>query len=141
MRSHKDVELVPGLGVPGDRYATKQGHWSDPQWPDQELTLVEEELAAELGVDAAVLRRNIVTRGVNLEDLIGQEFALGTSMVRGVRVCDPCIYLEGLTRPGLFAELAGRGGIRAAVVSRGTVSVGDSVVPVAIATSQLTDPA
>jgi len=95
------VEVVPGVGISGDRYATRLGHWSDPRWPHQEMTLVEGEVAEELAVDAGQLRRSIVTRGVRLNDLIGLTFQLGGAQFVGVRRCDPCRYLDSLTRPGL----------------------------------------
>jgi hypothetical protein len=123
----ESFELVPSVGIPGDRYATRTGHWSDRRWPDQECTLVEVELAEELGLDPALLRRNIVTRGVDLSALIGVEFFVGTAQLRGVRNCDPCRYLETLTRPGLYEALAGRGGLRAAILRGGVVRVGDRI--------------
>jgi hypothetical protein len=124
------VEVIAGVGITGDRYATRLGHWSDPRWPDQQLTLVEAEVADELGVAPALLRRNVVTRGVRLADLIGARFRIGGAELRGVRTCDPCGYLEQLlSRPGLAREL-GRvgGGLRADVLSTGLIGLGDSVV-------------
>lgn len=128
MRTVASMELVAGAGIPGDRYATGQGHWSDPRWPDQQLTLVEAELCEALGLGLDGLRRNIVTRGIGLESLIGREFELGTALLLGVRVCDPCRYIETLTRRGLFDELAGRGGLRATVVRGGVVRLGDAII-------------
>jgi hypothetical protein len=129
MESRAAIEVVPGVGIPGDRYATGEGHWSDPRWPDQEITLVEAELQEQLGLTIDGLRRNIVTRGVDLATLIGKEFAIGTATFRGVRPCDPCRYIETLTRDGLFAELAGRGGLRAAVLIAGVIRLGDVLQP------------
>lgn len=127
MELRAEVQVLPGVGIPGDRYATGSGHWSDPRWPDQELTLVETELAEELSIDPILLRRNIVTRGVRLDDLIGKDFVLGSATLRGVRHCDPCRYLESTSRPGLFDELRGRGGLRARVINGGTIAVGDHI--------------
>jgi MOSC domain-containing protein YiiM len=127
MRSHRSVELVAGLGIPGDRYATKRGHWSDPRWPDQELTLVEAELLDQLGLPLHALRRNVVTRGIDLAEVIGQDLAIGDAVLRAVRPCDPCRYIETLTRPGLFRELEGNGGLRAAILRGGRVCVRDSI--------------
>lgn len=128
MISHSVVEVRPGLGVVGDRYATGCGYWSDPRWPDQELTLVEAEVAEALNVDAGALRRNVVTRGVRLHELIGVRFRIGEVLLAGVRPCDPCRYLETLTRPGLARALAGRGGLRARVLTAGRLCVGDAIV-------------
>lgn len=128
LTSHAQVALLAGVGVAGDRYATRRGYWSDPKWPDQELTLVEAETAEALGVEAGLLRRNIVTRGVRLDDLIGATFQIGETVLEGVRPCDPCAYIEGLVqRPGLLKALVTCGGLRARIVQGGTVSVGDAV--------------
>jgi MOSC domain-containing protein YiiM len=122
------VEVRPGKGIVGDRYALGLGHWSDPRWPDQELTLVEAEVAEALAIEAALLRRNVVTRGVRLDDLIGVRFRIGGALLEGVRPCDPCRYLETLTRPGIAEELDGRGGLRARVLTGGHLRVGDAIV-------------
>ena len=127
MEPHQLVEVVAGLGIPGDRYATRLGHWSDPRWKDQELTLVAIELLDELGLEPPALRRNIVTRHVDLLDLIGLEFAVGTARLAGRRQCSPCGYIERLTRPGLFGELDGRGGLRATILEGGIITIGDEV--------------
>jgi hypothetical protein len=122
------VELGVGVGVLGDRYANDAGFWSDPRWPDQEVTLVEEEVAVRLGVPAGALRRNIVTRATRLDDLIDRPFRLGHAELRGIRPCAPCRHLEELLgRPGLAQRLRTCGGLRAAVTSAGRVSLGDHV--------------
>jgi MOSC domain-containing protein YiiM len=107
---------------------TRLGHWSDPKWKDQQLTIVAAELLEELGLSQDALRRNIVTQGIALDDLIGLEFAIGTARLRGRRLCAPCGYVGRLNqRPGLFTELAGRGGIRVSVVGAGRIEVGDEL--------------
>ncbi len=126
----EEVELVVGKGIAGDRYALGLGHWSDPKWPDQELTLFEAEVAEALGLAPEQLRRNVVTRGVELTTLAGREFCLGEGGVTafGVRACDPCAYIEGFTRPGAMRELAGfRGGLRARIIRGGIVRLGDAI--------------
>lgn len=128
MQEHESADVVAGLGIPGDRYATRLGHWSDPKWRDQQLTLVGAELLDELGLAPHALRRNIVVRGIQLSDLVGLEFGIGDARIRGHRICAPCGYIGRLNeRPGLFTELAGRGGIRVSVVGGGTIRVGDEV--------------
>ncbi len=128
MLAHESVEVVAGRGIPGDRYATGRGHWSDPRWRDQQLTLVGLELLDELGLAPHALRRNIVTEGIDLNDLIGLEFALGDAVLRGQRICSPCRYIGPLNgRPDLLVELAGRGGIRVSVAGGGTIRVGDEI--------------
>jgi MOSC domain-containing protein YiiM len=129
VRSPEAVQLVAGVGIVGDRYTTRTGHWSDDRWPDQQLTLVQEEVADELGLSPELLRRNVVTRGVSLAELIGVRFRIGDVAVQGVRTCDPCAYLERLVgRAGLASELGRAGpGLRAAVLTDGRITVGDPV--------------
>lgn len=121
------VEVVPGIGIVGDRYAVGLGHWSDPRWPDQELTLVEAEVAEALGVEPGRLRRNIVTRDVRLSGLVGVRFRIGEVLLAGVRPCDPCGYLEAFTRPGFAHELGGRGGLRARILTAGRIREGETI--------------
>ena len=129
VRSRQRVDVAIGVGVVGDRYALGTGHWSDPRWPDQQLTLVEGEVADRLGLAAGLLRRNVVTRGVRLSDLVGARFRLGGAELRGVRPCDPCRHLEELLgRPGLVRELRGGGGLRAEVAAAGRIALGDRVL-------------
>jgi len=128
VESHDAVELIAGLGIAGDRYALRRGFWSDPRWPDQEITLVEAEVAEALGVKPGELRRNIATRGLRLEQLNGQAFRIDHTELFGVRHCDPCLHLEALTRPGIASALASCGGLRARIVRGGRVSLGDAIV-------------
>jgi hypothetical protein len=123
------LDVRPGVGVVGDRYARGAGYWSDPKWPDQELTVLEEEVAAALALDAGTLRRNVVTRDVRLDTLIGARFRIGAVELEGVRPCDPCHYLENLlARPGLLRALTGRGGLRVRIITGGRLHVGDEIV-------------
>lgn len=128
MDGQVSVEVVPGIGIPGDRYATKQGYWSDPKWPDQELTLIEVEVAEALPLEASRLRRNVVTRDVRLDGLIGATFQIGGAVLVGVRPCDPCAYIETLNRPGLAKALVSRGGLRAHIVRGGRIRLGDAIM-------------
>ena len=101
--------------------------------PDREITLIEAEaieaVPREYGVELspAEARRNIVTRGVALNHLVGREFRVGNVVLRGIRLCEPCEHLERLTRPGVLEALVHRGGLRAQIVSGGTIQVGDSI--------------
>jgi len=72
-------------------------------------------------------RRNIVTRGVPLNHLVGKEFTLGGVTLRGVRLCEPCTHLEGLTEKGVLTGLIHRGGLRAQIIKDGTIRVGDAI--------------
>ena len=72
-------------------------------------------------------RRNLVTRGIDLEALIGRSFRVGDVECVGQRRCEPCAHLERLTAPGTLRELVHRGGLRADVVTGGTIAVGAQV--------------
>ena len=127
------VRALVGKGLEGDRYATGVGTYSAQPGTGREVTLIEtealESLERESGValDPAESRRNIVTRGLSLNDLVGQEFRVGTVTLRGVRLCEPCGHLEKLTRPGVRGGLVHRGGLRADIVQGGTIRPADLV--------------
>jgi MOSC domain-containing protein YiiM len=129
MRALERAELRAGIGITGDRYAadTSDGHWSDHPAGDRELTLVAGEVIEELGLEPGQSRRNVTTRGVDLDALIGSEFMIGSVRCRGERRCDPCVYLEGLIGRPILREFAGRGGLRAIILSDGEIAVGDPV--------------
>ena len=124
--------LTPGVGLEGDRYALKVGTFYKPQ-PDHELTLIEAEaieaLQRDYNVDltAADARRNIVTRGVPLNHLVGKEFAIGDVRIRGLRLCEPCEHLQAVTGKQLIKGLRHRGGLRAQILTQGTIRVGDAI--------------
>jgi MOSC domain-containing protein YiiM len=120
------VRAVAGKGLEGNRYF-------DTGRPEQELTLIEaEELETltehGLHVDAAPTGRNVLTRGVRLNDLVGKRFRVGELECRGIELCEPCLHLHQMTRPGIIDELVHRAGINADILSDGTISVGDDVL-------------
>lgn len=123
------IRVAVARGVLDDRYSEGAGYFQG--YPDQEVTLVEAEDAEWIGVDPLATRRNIVTRGVKLEELIGRSFRIGSATLHGMRACLPCNYLsEMLRKPDLKATL--RGGLRARVVHAGDVRVGDALEPTAV---------
>ena len=134
MLSLTEVAAVAGRGLEGDRYFHNRGSFS--HWPGRgrHVTLIEAEVLASLPTDCAInaaqARRNIVTSGVRLNNLVGQYFQLGVVVLYGVRLCDPCAHLDKLTRPGVMAALVGRGGLRADVIEGGVIRVGDKVLEV-----------
>jgi MOSC domain-containing protein YiiM len=119
---------VAGRGLEGDRYFIGKGSFSHWKGSGRALTLVESEALDDVALDWAAARRNVVTRGVGLNDLVGKRFRLGEVECRGRRLCEPCRHLEKLERDGLMRSLAGRGGLRADVLSDGRVAVGDPLV-------------
>jgi MOSC domain-containing protein YiiM len=126
--------LIPGVGLEGDRYALKQGTFYKPE-PDFELTLIEAEaieaLRREYGTEIAAgdARRNIVTRDVPLNHLVGKEFMIGNVRIRGIRLCEPCDHLQRVTGKQLIKGLRHRGGLRAQILTQGTIRVGDRINP------------
>lgn len=132
--AREQVVAVPGVGLEGDRYALKQGTFFKPE-PAFELTLIEAEAIEALHRDYNLelapgeARRNIVTRGVGLNHLVGKEFRVGTVLVRGIRLCEPCEHLQKLTGRQLVRGLRHRGGLRAQILTEGIIHVGDAVTP------------
>jgi MOSC domain-containing protein YiiM len=132
MQAVAEALAVPGVGLEGDRYALKQGTFFKPE-PDFELTLIEAEAveAAQLEHGLKLVpgdaRRNLVTRGVSLNPLVGREFQIGSVRVRGIRLCEPCSHLQALTGQPVIQPLTHRGGLRAQILSEGPIRVGDAV--------------
>jgi MOSC domain-containing protein YiiM len=135
LQSVKQVEAVPGRGLVGDRYYLQQGSYSNKPGPDREVTLIEIEALdalfreCDIQLSPAQARRNLVTRGVPLNHLVGQDFAVGSVRFRGIRLCEPCGLLEKLTHVGVNKGLCHRGGLRAKVVRGGTLRPGDTIWP------------
>lgn len=128
----QDVRALPGRGLEGDRYCTGRGHYSaKPSVGGREITLIEVEAieALDLKVTAADTRRNIATQGVPLNHLVDRTFRIGTVRLRGTRLCEPCKHLEKLTQPGVLKGLVHRGGLRAQILTEGTIRVGYIVRP------------
>ena len=133
MTSVEEVYAVSGKGLEGDRYFSRIGTFSDQPGTGRDVTLIEVEAMAALRRDYQIelapgeSRRNIVTRGVPLNHLVGIEFAVGAVMLRGARLCEPCSHLEKLTRKGTMRGLIHRGGLRADIVTHGLIRVGDTI--------------
>jgi MOSC domain-containing protein YiiM len=129
-----EVRAVPGKGLEGDRYFNHVGTYSSKQRkPDHEVTLIEIEAIESLRRDYGIeiepgeSRRNVVTRGVSLNQLVGREFWVGDVAMRGIRLCEPCEHLEQLSKRGVMHGLVHRGGLRAQLLSEGAIRVGDRV--------------
>lgn len=132
MRVVPSAEAVEGCGLVGDRYEKGAGTFSDPNGRGYDLTLVEAEAMEELASKGVTLapeeaRRNLVVRGIALDDLVGRRFQVGEVECLGQRRCEPCAHLERLTRPGVLRGLVHRGGLRADVLSGGEIRTGDRV--------------
>ena len=132
MRAVSAAKAVRRRGLLGDRYERGAGTFSSTGGRGYDLTLVEAEALEELpakGVELAPVeaRRNLVVRGIALDDLIGRRFRVGEVECFGQRRCEPCSHLERLTRPGVLRGLVHRGGLRADVLSAGRIRTGDRV--------------
>ena len=122
------VGAVAGRGLEGDRYYDGGGTFSGTGRGYQ-LTLVEAEVLDEIDLPWEQARRNIVTRGIALNALVGHRFRVGGAVCIGRRLAEPCAHLERLARPGLLRPLVHRGGLRADILESGPVAVGDAVEP------------
>ena len=133
MKSVPEVRAVSGRGLEGDRYHDRTGTYSNSGGPHRELTLIEEEAVDALRRDYEIelndgeSRRNIVTRGVALNHLVGREFRVGEVTARGLRLCEPCGHLEQMTGRRVRAGLVHRGGLRAEILTTGTIRIGDPI--------------
>lgn len=119
------VSVVAGRGIEGDRKFDS----------NHDLTLVEAEALEGLTEDTGIelgpgeSRRQVMTRGVSLNDLVGRRFRVGELECVGEELCEPCDHLQSLTQPGVLRGLVHRGGLCAEVVSGGEIAVGDPVEP------------
>lgn len=132
MREIAEARAIPGSGLEGDRYATGDGEFSGKPGARQ-LTLIEgealESAAKEYDMEFSPgeTRRNVVTRGIALNHLVGEEFSLGDVRVRGIKLCEPCNYLEKITQAGIKQAFVHRGGLRVEILSEGTIRPGDPI--------------
>ena len=130
------ASLVAGIGIPSDRYATRTGTYSDRHHIDRQVTLIEAEtldaLARDRGIELAPHehRRNLTTRGVPLNHLVGRYFRVGDAVLYGGRLNVPCTYLQGLLGRPVFRPLIHRSGLNARVIVGGRIRMGDSIEPV-----------
>jgi hypothetical protein len=126
LRRVDSVAALPGRGLEGDRYAEGRGTFSAPG-RGYEVTLVDAEVLDAIELSWEDARRNIVTTGISLNTLVGHRFRVGTVICVGRRLAEPCSHLEKLARPGLLRPLVHRGGLRADILTSGTITIGDDV--------------
>ena len=134
------VETVAGRGLRGDRYFQERETGTFVTWESGErpsgydLTLIEREAVEAVERDAGISlapgehRRNLETRNVALNHLVGERFRVGEVVCRGVRLCEPCSHLQRITEDGVLDAFVHRGGLRADVVDGGTIRVDDEIV-------------
>lgn len=121
-----EAEALAGHGLAGDRYAAGRGTFNAPG-RGYELTLVEADVLDEIELPWEEARRNIVTRNIALNGLVGRRFRIGAVECVGRRLAEPCAHLEKLARPGLLRPLVHRGGLRADIITGGVIRLGDEI--------------
>jgi MOSC domain-containing protein YiiM len=109
-------------GLPGDRYFGRG-----------DITLVEQEALDALRDDTGIelshaeIRRQVLTTGVRLNDLVNRRFRVGEVEAVGIEWCEPCNHIQSLTYPGVLKGMVHRAGLRADIVQAGRIAVGDEV--------------
>jgi hypothetical protein len=128
------ARAIAGRGLDGDRYAARAGTFTPrgDQRPGYDLTLMaaevlEELTAAGVAIDFAATRRNVLTRGIDVNALVGRTFRIGDVVCAGLRLCEPCVHLDRLSGPGLLRPLIHKGGLRADVLTDGEIRPGASI--------------
>ena len=121
------ARAAAGRGLEGNRY------FYDQAPPGRALTLIAAEaleaFAADTGIElsAAESRRNVLTRGIDVNALVGKRFRVGGVECYGVELCEPCSHLESVTRPGVLKGMVRRAGLNADILTDGEIAVGDAV--------------
>lgn len=136
LKSVDTALMIEGRGIVGDRYFLKQGTFSEAleEKGDFEVTLIEiEEIESfnqktKLGYLPALFRRNIVTKGTRLNNLIGREFNINDTTLYGVRLCDPFAHLAGILGDSITAHMVHKAGLRAVVKKSGSIQLGSAIV-------------
>jgi MOSC domain-containing protein YiiM len=123
------VQARAGRGLEGNRY-----YWADGDAPPgRAVTLVAAEAMDavtdedEVSIEPAATRRNVLTRGIDINELVGKRFRIGDVECEGVELCEPCAHLESMTQPGAIKALVHRAGLNADILSDGEIRVGDRV--------------
>ena len=123
------VRALAGKGLESNRYFYAEGDAPD----GRALTLIASEALDAFGqetnivLSAAETRRNVLTRGIDVNALVGKRFRVGDVECRGVELCEPCTHLQSMTQPGVLNGLVHRAGLNADILSDGEISVGDPV--------------
>ena len=131
-----EADLIAGVGIDGDRYATRRGTYSARHHIDRQITLIETETLEALARDHGLVvgphehRRNLTTRGVPVSHLVGRYFRVGTCVLYGGRLNVPCAYLQELLGRPVFRPLIHRSGLNGRVIVGGTIRPGDEVRPI-----------
>jgi len=135
LKSLNEALLISGIGVEGDRYCSGKGAFSEKlkNNPSAELTLIEKEEVDRFNNEQNLnlyyrdLRRNLVTEGIRLNNLVGKTFTIGSAALKGIRLCEPCSHLAESVSSLVIPHLVGRGGVRAQIISTTSIKVGEEI--------------
>ena len=134
MKKMEELNAIAGRGIEGDRYFLGTGTYSKKPEPGRQVTLIKIEILEwlkdefEVTVKPEECRRNVLTRGIEINELIGTEFFVGPVRLRAHRITQPCRYLENLLdQPGLYKALWDNGGISCEILSDGVIKEGDTI--------------
>lgn len=136
MQENPSANLVPGKGIEGDRYFNQTGTFSKQLKgePHAELTLIQKEAIDAFNNEFdqshaySDFRRNIVTTGVSLNELVGEEFKIGDVSLLGIKLCEPCKHLAETVNSLILPHMIGRSGLRAQILTGGIIHKGDSII-------------
>ncbi|MEE2906658.1 MAG: MOSC domain-containing protein [Planctomycetota bacterium] len=136
MVSQTLVQAVAGAGLVGDRYRSG-GSWSrEVGTPDRELTLIESEqlewFEKETGspFPPSMTRRNVLTSGISLNELVGKRLRIGSVELEGMRLCEMCKSLQDRCGLPLLPAMVHRGGLNCQIITGGEIRVGDAIEPI-----------
>src|ERR1700730_2935669 len=130
------IRVLAGIGLEGDRNATGRGRFSGTPGTGRALTLIEGEVLESLRESLGIAlrpgeaRRNVTTRGIALNALVGRRFRIGSVLCAGERRCEPVRCRDGFVPKPLVDPLSHRGGLRADVLEDGEIRIGDELRPV-----------
>ena len=132
----RNAELISGQGIVGDRYCSGSGTFSKKLagLPDKEVTLIEAEeidrfnAQQGLSLNYGDMRRNVITRNVRLNELVGKEFQIGSVKLKGIRLCEPCAHLASLVTDKVLPAMVHRSGLRACILEDGFIREHDSII-------------
>lgn len=128
MQSAESLDLIAGVGIKGDRYATELGHYSGRPEPGRQITLFEIETLEALKRDHDVIltpdehRRNVTVQGVPLNHLVNRRFWVGDCLLEATRLSTPCKHIEDITKKQISRWLINRSGLNCIIVTSGTIS-------------------
>ena len=129
------AKLEAGKGIVGDRYHERALEFLavGDQVPSNHISVIsKEELAGFLEhnnteIDYADFRRNVLTSGIDLRELIGRQFKLGSALCQGIEDCDPCVFLAATVHRSVLPEMKEKAGLRAIILEDGDLKIGDTI--------------